>query len=551
MPLITIDAAEAVRIRKANSVSTWGVRTEDNRVEPVARPAFDTPFQLRPAEKIFTIGSCFARNVETHLVKRGYQIPMRDLFKTKAFLGFDTAIVNNFGTPSIYNELAWAFGVQDFIEQDAFVEIGKEKFVDLHMINSLRPCSLTTLRERRSGLLKATRSLSKCRVLIMTLGLIELWWDEQAKSYLNTAPMPSVLKRWPKRFSLHVLNFDESLNYLEKAIKLACQYGRKDLQILLTVSPVPMMATHRRTDVMTANCYSKSTLRSVAEHVAAAFGNVTYFPSYESVTLSDRRIAWVDDMVHVTPYIVELNVTRMINAFSGGSAEGEPELPPIDEVSHESDEALVLAEKAKSARIVMDANFFEENKSAAKISAAFALEYARFLSEDEQYETALAAIQSDDRYQADLLRAEIFLAIENYDAAIQTAEQLCEMNRKGQKQWMLLLRALTALGDSEKILSFEKKWLSSRPREKATILTQTGTALRSIGALDLAMDKLETAAGMTEATVYTTLVCAATMIEVGRPESARPLLDNVQGETQWQIKFAAALRERLPVQHTD
>ncbi|MGJ8530399.1 GSCFA domain-containing protein, partial [Maritalea sp.] len=342
-----------------------------------------------------------------------------------------------------------------------------------------------------------------------------------------------------------------SLGYLEKAIKLALKHGRKDLQILLTVSPVPMMATHRRTDVMSANCYSKSTLRSAAEHVASAFGSVSYYPSYESVTLSDRRIAWADDMIHVTPYIVELNVSRMINAFSGGTVEGEPELPQTDEISCESSEALILAERARSARRAMDSKFFEENRSAAQSSEAFALEYAHFLNDSEQYKAALAAIQSDDRYQASLLRAEIFLSIKDYDAAIQTAERLCEMNRKGQKQWMLLLRALTAIGDSSKILSFEGKWLAARPREKANILTQTGSALRSIGSLELAIERLETAVSMAGATVYTTLVCAAAMIEAGRPEDARPLLNNLQGETQWQIEFAARLRERLPARPSD
>ncbi|MFN2259920.1 MAG: GSCFA domain-containing protein, partial [Parasphingopyxis sp.] len=299
MPLVSLSGPQALATRKSNPVAHWGDRNLENRVEPVTKPAFDVPFRLEPGEAIFTIGSCFARNIEHELAQRGFKIPMRDLFKTDAFKGLDTEIVNNFGTPSIYNEIAWAFGEQQFDYDLGFCEVSPGKFVDLQMVPGIRAASLDLVRARREGLFRATREMARCRIVIMTLGLVELWWDEEAQLYLNSTPLPSVLRNAPERFSLHVLNFEECRDYLQSAFEVMFRHGHEDLRVILTVSPVPMMATHRRTDVISANCYSKSVLRAVAEHLVEADERITYFPSYETVTLSNRKAAWNDDLVHV------------------------------------------------------------------------------------------------------------------------------------------------------------------------------------------------------------------------------------------------------------
>lgn len=105
MAIMKISADEAVRNRK-NEFGAWGRRGEANRVEPIARPGFKVPFSLVPGESIFTIGSCFARNVENALVDRGFDIPARDLFTLPEFKDVHLSVLNNFGVPSIANELA-------------------------------------------------------------------------------------------------------------------------------------------------------------------------------------------------------------------------------------------------------------------------------------------------------------------------------------------------------------------------------------------------------------------------------------------------------------
>jgi len=58
-------------------------------------------------------------------------------------------------------------------------------------------------------------------------------------------------------------------------------------------------------------------LRTAAEEITHTHDFVHYFPSYESITLSDRAVAYQDDEVHVTQEIVDLNISRMVAAYTG------------------------------------------------------------------------------------------------------------------------------------------------------------------------------------------------------------------------------------------
>jgi tetratricopeptide (TPR) repeat protein len=83
---------------------------------------------------------------------------------------------------------------------------------------------------------------------------------------------------------------------------------------------VPLHATFTTSDVAVANTYSKSVLRSVVEVLVAERANVEYFPSYESVTLTDRSLAYVDDQVHVAGGVVRFNVERMVRRYVKSAA---------------------------------------------------------------------------------------------------------------------------------------------------------------------------------------------------------------------------------------
>jgi hypothetical protein len=534
-----------MRIRKANMQSTWGVRTEDNRVEPIAKPAFDVPFELIPGEPIFTIGSCFARNVEAELLARGFRIPMRQLFNTPAFEGLAHEIVNNFGTPSIYNEFAWAFGEETFDEDKAIVKVGENRYADLHIVNSVRPGPLDDVLARRRGLMEATRTLVDCRVLVMTLGLAEVWWDEEAQAYLNTVPLPGVMKAMPERFSLHVLSFEECHHYLRRALDIAFKHGRDDLRVILTVSPVPMFATHRREDVLVANSYSKSVLRAVAEQIVTADERIVYFPSYESVTLSDRRIAWMDDFVHVTRPIVEYNVARMVDAYTGRPESAEQLLPGAGDFSTESAEALLFAEKARQARTAGDNDFFDNHADEAADSPAFAIEFARFLMENDRPGEAIEALAGLARSEAVLLRAEALLAAGEYAAAEETVRPFCNAQTKGNLPWNILLNSAVKQKKADAVFAVEREWIEAKPRQQPMIMARTGVALGRVGEHAAAIERLsEIAESGHETSVMAAIACANAMLASGDPAGVEAMLAKVTPRNEWQVKRIRRLNDQ-------
>ena len=84
---------------------------------------------------------------------------------------------------------------------------------------------------------------------------------------------------------------------------------------------VPLERTFTPSDVAVANSYSKSVLRAAVEPFVAGRDHIEYFPSYESVLLTDRSIAFVDDQVHIDVALVRFNVDRMINRYVKGASE--------------------------------------------------------------------------------------------------------------------------------------------------------------------------------------------------------------------------------------
>jgi hypothetical protein len=77
-----------------------------------------------------------------------------------------------------------------------------------------------------------------------------------------------------------------------------------------------MNYTYTSNDVMVANTYSKSVLRAAVEEAINTFPNVFYYPSYETVILSQRDLAWENDMMHVQPKMVKKIVSRMIAKYA-------------------------------------------------------------------------------------------------------------------------------------------------------------------------------------------------------------------------------------------
>ena len=306
---------EALRNYEANEARTWYKNSADAN-DPDGKYAFQrlrktwfTPeinpkFKMRRDDKFYAIGSCFARGLENALAQHGMTVEsaapefarLQAANKEVSGLGF----TNKYNTYSILNELRWALDPDAEFPRESIVQLTETTWDDPHTTPTLAFANLQETLERRSLMEAVTRRIKNCRAVILTLGLAEVWRDVKADVFINRTPIPSLLKTEPDRYEFRLTGVAENTANLEGIHTLLTQYGHPDVRIVVTVSPVPLMNTFSTMDIVVANTWAKSLLRTVAQEWATAHSNVDYFPSYEIVQSSDRAAIWETDLRHVT-----------------------------------------------------------------------------------------------------------------------------------------------------------------------------------------------------------------------------------------------------------
>jgi hypothetical protein len=130
------------------------------------------------------------------------------------------------------------------------------------------------------------RALERAETLILTLGLTEIWEDQVDGAVICLPGGPYVNEGGDmSRYRFRVTRYGENLANLER-IRRIMAAANPACNLIVTVSPVHLWATFRSdSDVISASCNSKSTLRAVADEFASAHDNVYYFPAYEMAAI--------------------------------------------------------------------------------------------------------------------------------------------------------------------------------------------------------------------------------------------------------------------------
>jgi hypothetical protein len=179
-----------------------------------------------------------------------------------------------------------------------------------------------TIMAFRHRYLDAMRAVTDADVLILTLGYVETWFDRRLGIYLNSMPPMQAIKADPDRFEFRVLSYRDVLDGLETLYALLNKHRTKPLRMLVTVSPVPLLATFREVDVLVANAYSKSVQRAAIEEFVLGKTGVDYFPSYEFVTLSNPEVAWSrNDYRHVSQDVINRIMANVLRNYMGVAGE--------------------------------------------------------------------------------------------------------------------------------------------------------------------------------------------------------------------------------------
>ena len=163
-------------------------------------------FTISRSDKILTIGSCFARNIERALK----QLDLNVLSSYVPGMVGDDNISNKYTSRSILSDLKMA--LSDHVPTDE--ELCRTIYVnDKGMARNLAFGGAGSVKgdvfaEVLNSSRKFYENLAKLRdadVVILTFGLIETWYDTTNEIYLNIPPSMGEIKKEPGRFALHVL----------------------------------------------------------------------------------------------------------------------------------------------------------------------------------------------------------------------------------------------------------------------------------------------------------------------------------------------------------
>ena len=143
------------------------------------------------------------------------------------------------------------------------------------------------------------------------MGLSEVWYNRDTGNvYWRGIPR---LEFDPKRHGFRVTTVEENRENLERIYSII-RAKRPGATIILTLSPVPLVATFRPVSCITANVVSKAVLRVAVDELMRENGTdpeLHYWPSYEIVKEYCRE-PYDDDNRHVKPEIV----SRIMDAFA-------------------------------------------------------------------------------------------------------------------------------------------------------------------------------------------------------------------------------------------
>jgi hypothetical protein len=195
-------------------------------------------------------------------------------------------------------------------------------------------------------------------VFVFTLGLTESWLNTDDGAVYPVAP--GVVSQHSNYSNYVFKNFthEETREDMIEFLGLLRSVNR-EAKVLLTVSPVPLIATYEDEHVLSSTTYSKSVLRAVAGELSKAFSFVSYFPSYEIITGSFNKGAYYEsDLRSVKPegvaHVMGVFMDYMVADNDLTESKVELEIAKVD--------SSLLAETERDADIVCDEELIESTQ---------------------------------------------------------------------------------------------------------------------------------------------------------------------------------------------
>ena len=279
-------------------------------------PVVETPFIIGRRTPIATCGSCFAQHISRVLTERGYSYLVTETAPEgdpdpESYGVFPARTGNIYTVRQLLQTFERAYAL--FRPQDSAWRREDGALVDPFR-PQVRACGFETVQaleaDRKRHLAAVRAMFEDCEVFIFTLGLTEAWVSARDGAAFPLAPGVAGGEPGPD-YAFHNMGVDEMIQDLRAFIR-RLRVVNPGVRLILTVSPVPLVATYEPAHVLTATTYSKAALRVVADIIARTEPEVCYFPSYEIITGPQARGRYfAEDLRSVT----DEGVARVMGVF--------------------------------------------------------------------------------------------------------------------------------------------------------------------------------------------------------------------------------------------
>jgi hypothetical protein len=248
------------------------------------------------SSNILAMGSCFARHIRNYLLRQR--------------MSTDWLFV-----PENLNN---TFAIRHFLEWCAYGNASSTAYwydedAEQHGAKQWKP--LGSPDEHR-------QVFDRCDGVILTIGVAEVWRDALTNGVFWRGVPQSIFDA--SRHKVEMSTVAENSENIRASVT-ALRHMRPDIDIIVTVSPVPLKATFQKMPCMVADCVSKSTLRLAAHEAVTLAGDekLRYWPSFEIIRwlgshLSESPFMSADDandIRHIRPEFVSMIIGSFMRHY--------------------------------------------------------------------------------------------------------------------------------------------------------------------------------------------------------------------------------------------
>jgi GSCFA family len=281
-------------------------------------------FSIPDGARIATAGSCFAQNVANVLVS----LPNINFLQTEVKAAGQPMFSAQYGNIYTARQLRQLF--REALAVAPGIPVAWRRSDD-RWVDAQRPTMFAdgfaspeaVMAARSEHLASVRRMFTDCSIFIFTLGLTEAWVSASGDTVFPVAPGVVAEDVTGGSYKFQNFTYEETINDLTDFMN-GLRGINPDVAVILTVSPVPLVATYTTEHVLVATTHSKAILRAVCSAAEATWTNVYYFPAYEIISGHYNGGAYYDANKRTVSAVGVEHVMRVFQATYFGKGQTDP-----------------------------------------------------------------------------------------------------------------------------------------------------------------------------------------------------------------------------------